>query len=288
MKLLISVLFVAFAVAVQTEHIDIDWSQVKPISELPEYKDALDNIVPVGESIESRRRPIIAGKSASVSQFPYQAGLIMKVSESNYLCGGSLISSTRVLTAAHCAKDVSSAIIILGAMNLYEYEPFQVRISVPASAIVSHPQYNSKTFQNDIAIIKLPSAVVFNYKISSIELADSLNDFYGITAIVSGWGNFDYTRHSSSYLRFANMNVIENPRCRNDVVAIYETTICAMGEGNISTCHGDSGGPLAVKLNGKKILIGVTSFGIDKRCGSGLPVGFSRVTSFMPWIKSNM
>ena len=48
-----------------------------------------------------------------------------------------------------------------------------------------------------------------------------------------------------------------------------------------------TGGPFAVKKNGKKILVGITSFGIEE-CGHGIPTVFARVSSFIPWIKSNM
>ena len=289
MKSFISVLFATLVAAAQTEHIDIDWSQVKPISELPEYKAALDNLAPINNFIESRNLRIVGGKPASKSQFPYQAGLLLTVSGSQYLCGGSIISRTRVLTAAHCTKGASTALVMLGAINIYENELTQVRMNIPARGIIYHSEFNPQSLQNDVGMIKLPSAVVYNNFISPIALPENVNDFADITAVASGWGHFDYTRQSSSFLRFVNLKIIGNSRCRIELpVTIYDSTICAMGDGDVGTCNGDSGGPLAVKKNDKRILIGVTSFGINRRCGNGVPVGFARVTSFMPWIKSNM
>ena len=48
------------------------------------------------------------------------------------------------------------------------------------------------------------------------------------------------------------------------------------------------GGPLAVQVNGQSLLVGVTIFVAGNLCDSGLPTGFSRVSSFIPWIELNM
>ncbi|CAO1436526.1 unnamed protein product [Diamesa hyperborea] len=287
MVFLTFVFYAAFAVVVQSDEIDIDWSIVKPISQLPEYKAALENQAKVKFNLNYRK--IVGGKQASTSQFPYQAGLLMNVYGSLFACGGSLISKNRVLTAAHCAEEASEALVILGANYLDRDEPGQVKMTVPVSGLVCHSEYDPDSLQNDVAMIKLPSPVVFNNIIRPIALPERSNDLVGVTAVASGWGNFDQTQKPSPFLRFVNLKVITNSKCNEEFPdSIFDTTICAMGEGDVGTCHGDSGGPLAVDINGKRILVGVTSFGIDNRCGPGIPVGFSRITSFLSWIKSNM
>ena len=227
MKVLVCILFAVLAVEAQVEEItEINWSNIKPIGEL---------------NNSNGNRRIFDGKAASKSQFPYQAGLIMTIAESQYLGGGSLISSNRVLTAAHCVKDISYVLVILGAQLLRQDESTQVRIYVRPSGVVSHPQYDPETNQNDIAMIKLPSAVTFNDAISPIAFAEGINDFVGDTGVMSGWGFFDKTNKQSMFLRFADVKVITNSECSNKFEYIIDSTICAKGQGSAGGCDGDSG-----------------------------------------------
>ena len=62
----------------------------------------------------------------------------------------------------------------------------------------------------------------------------------------------------------------------------WPTQFCAGAapRGGRGTCSGDSGGPLVAKsINGVRRLVGVTSFGWAKRCGTYRPDGFARVAA---------
>lgn len=290
MKLFIGVLFAVLAVVAQAEEeVVIDWSKVKPITELPEFWVGREFKAPVNKLTGNSR--IIGGNEAPRNQFPYQAGLIMSIpgSVNTGLCGGSLISTTRVLTAAHCVDIASSVLVVLGAHMLRENEPNQVRVNVPESGLEYHPEYDTRTLLNDIAVIKFPSAVTLNTFIRPIALAQGTNNFAGVDAVLSGWGRFGSTQATSTFLRFVNLQVITNLACRvRFPTIIQDSTICANGEGNVGGCNGDSGGPLSVQSNGQSLLVGVTSFVSGVGCERGFPTGFARVSSFIPWIQSHM
>lgn len=200
-------------------------------------------ILAIAVQAEKSRR-IVGGNEAYRNQFPYQVGLILEMLQVDNprLCGGSLISSTRVLTAAHCLISVSTALVVLGAHKLVEYEPAQVKFNVPASEFILYPEYSFGKKLNDIAMIKLPSAVTFNNAINPIEIAEGTSDFVGDTAVVSGWGHFDDKSKPSSELRFSSLNIISNKECF--VVFgnyIIDSSICAQSEGKAGLCFGDSG-----------------------------------------------
>lgn len=90
-----------------------------------------------------------------------------------------------------------------------------------------------------------------------------------------------------STLNYAVLYVVNNAVCIQDYgeYVITNNTLCVSTPDAISTCGGDSGGPLS--LYSSKLLIGVTSFGSQLGCTSRIPVGFVRVTSYLDWIKTH-
>lgn len=58
------------------------------------------------------------------------------------------------------------------------------------SQVIRHPDYNSQTFDNDICLLQLPSAVNFTDYIRPVCLAASGSVFNaGTDCWVTGWGN---------------------------------------------------------------------------------------------------
>ncbi|XP_049802164.1 uncharacterized protein LOC126236697 isoform X6 [Schistocerca nitens] len=80
------------------------------VQALPQYATLQRNLTPMVKTkplvpghpkAEKAAGRIVNGAPASLGQFPYQASVIMDYS---YMCGGSLISASVVLTAGHCAS----------------------------------------------------------------------------------------------------------------------------------------------------------------------------------------
>lgn len=68
-----------------------DWANLKPLA---------IHVEPIGPAPENPSGTrIVGGSTATRNQFPYQVALIINNSG---FCGGSIISNTWVLTAAHC------------------------------------------------------------------------------------------------------------------------------------------------------------------------------------------
>ncbi|XP_064546263.1 serine protease 1 [Drosophila montana] len=239
----------------------------------------------VSDDIEGR---ITNGNKASVGQFPYQVGLSLKVSAlSSAWCGGSLISSTWVLTAAHCTEGIQSVTVYLGATVRTSPE---VSHTVPSSDIIIHSGWNSNNLKNDISLIKIP-AVAFSSKIQVAKLpaiASSYSTYAGSTVVASGWGlTSDSASSVASDLMYVDLSVITNTVCASTYGSsiVTATNICVSTTNGKSTCSGDSGGPLVLKDN--SVQVGLTSFGAAAGCEKGYPAAFTRVTSYLDWIKSN-
>lgn len=62
------------------------------------------------------------------------------------------------------------------------------------SQVIVHPNYNDTLFNNDIALMKLSSAVTYSEYIRPICLASSSSLFNNATTCwTSGWGDTNYT-----------------------------------------------------------------------------------------------
>lgn len=191
----------------------------RPIYEFPEWW--MNRDIDPSSLIKSRFRSgrIIGGQEATPNSFPYQVGLRLFIQDSNNvgLCGGSLVSPTRVVSAAHCVDIVSGLEAVFGAHFLNRVEATQVRRTVELSGLIWHENYNPRTLTNDVAIISLPTSVPLSNAIQVVRLpegADLNNDFAGSPAVASGWGRFSSAQASSEFLRFVNVNVITNTACR--------------------------------------------------------------------------
>ncbi|CAF4942755.1 unnamed protein product [Pieris macdunnoughi] len=251
---------------------------------------------------------IVGGETTSPGEFPHMAALGWVNQEDGYdfLCGGSLISSRFVLTAAHCIKAArrqpgTPSIVRLGDQNLDpNVEDNATPVDVPIKNIIPHPQYNSPIKYNDIALMELHTDVDFEAHIRPACLW-TRNDFSGHEkAIATGWGVTNpgsTTAETSNDLQKVALSLLENARC--DVLlknlknrlwwGFVNTQMCA-GElrGGKDTCQGDSGSPLQVASKENQCvfhIVGVTSFG--RMCAqSGNPAIYTRVSSYLDWIES--
>merc|ERR1712112_572271 len=234
---------------------------------------------------------IIGGQDTELHEYPWQVGLVWRNGH-DPRCGGTLISSTHVLTAAHCTVgDTPSNIrVLLGEHNITDSDFNRVDVA----EIIEHPNYNKRTrLDNDYAILRLANPVAFTNKVSPACLPADLDVTYaGVLATATGWGITSWGGREPDVLQEVNVTVTTNTECNNawkivPNVDITANMICATDYGK-SVCKGDSGGPLMVPENGRQTVIGISSFVYGKGsvgCAvEGRPSGFARVTEKMDWI----
>ncbi|XP_049796819.1 serine proteinase stubble-like [Schistocerca nitens] len=256
---------------------------------------------------------IVGGSKAELGSFPWIARLGYSVkgrSRTLYRCGGALISSRYVITAAHCVTTLPSD-FQLKAVRLGEVdargdpdcdevqcaEPVQ-DFAVAAAAV--HPQYNSPKFRHDVALVRLDREARFSAYVIPICLPFgdlATQNYTGLKVTVAGWGATE-NGTGSDELRYTRLTVAATDECagayrRTHIALSGETQVCAGGAPGVDSCDGDSGGPLTLAHqpgagDPRHVLLGVVSFGA-RRCGSdGFPGVYTRVGAYLNWLLDNL
>jgi secreted trypsin-like serine protease len=247
---------------------------------------------------------IVGGQEADPGEWPWQIALVVKGGDLYFgqFCGASLLNEEWVLTAAHCVEDQtpSDLDVVAGIHDLRTPDPNIRRVGV--SAIVIHPGWNTNTFDNDIALIKvstpIPNRLVngTTLPITAVEMvATNIGALNGTMATVTGWGNRAAQPNPGGNdfpdrLHEVEVPIISNADCSNAYTGITQNMVCAgIPAGGKDSCQGDSGGPLVVYNNaaGKWLQAGIVSFG--QGCAApNKPGVYTRLSRYIDWIADTM
>jgi len=232
---------------------------------------------------------IVGGHEAAENEWPWQVALFI---DDAWFCGGSIISDEYIMTAAHCADGASYFNILAGAHDVRaDSEPHRVEITSYEG--FTHPDWDSNTLENDIALVRLPEKIEFNDYIRPACLPpaeDESNGYVGDLTTPVGWGkNADSAGGITPKLQMVeDLPVIDNPTCNETYGIIYAGIMCIDSSNGKGVCNGDSGGSLNMRqeADNKWTQVGVASFVSSSGCESGDPHGFTRVAYFGQWIES--
>ncbi|XP_042687661.1 chymotrypsin-like elastase family member 2A [Centrocercus urophasianus] len=235
---------------------------------------------------------VVGGENARPYSWPWQASLQYQSSSGwHHTCGGILIATNWVLTAAHCISSSRNYRVLLGKYNLAAEE--QGSVTAFPEKIVVHEKWNSYSVAsgNDIALIKLTEHVALSDKIRLACLPPAESILSSNTACyVTGWGRLRTNGALPDDLQQGLLLVVDYATCSKSSwwgSSVKTNMVCAGGDGITSSCNGDSGGPLNCQnADGVWEVHGIVSFGSSLGCNYyRKPSVFTRISAFDSWIK---
>ncbi|QUM78578.1 serine protease [Moritella sp. 24] len=256
---------------------------------------------------------IVGGVDGKALELPWQVYIEIIKDGNTYACGGTLITDTWVVTAAHCLNGQSDqsgffpvsrhqVTVYTGGIDR-SFRGDMVKHTV--TTLSAFPLYDAMRNTGDIALLQLSSPAVSPAQ--PIKLMDSHLqidadiEFDAATEnnlILSGWGrtSTDGTQSTDTLQKVA-LNGVSDHSCALawGWPQPIDSLICANAF-NRGSCSGDSGGPLIWQDKNAKSdndlgyrLAGVVSFGNSRQCALNiLPDAYTQVSSFIDWIQTEI
>jgi secreted trypsin-like serine protease len=248
--------------------------------------------VPVfaADKVGQYQTSVVGGDPVPDGKYPFMVSLQANTSGASpskeHFCGGTLIDSDSVLTAAHCADYIGAVTIpgisvsyrdvrIVVGLTKLDSSQGQARRILSLTDVHIHPRYNPRTSTYDAAVIELNQPVdnPRPIKLARAASRDRL-ERPGTSARIAGWGTTKRVGPSeqnrddvSNRLRDATPPIVSDAECdrayNGDIQR--DVQVCAGHRGEDS-CQGDSGGPMWVTTKAGRRQIGTTSFGVG--CGT--------------------
>lgn len=240
---------------------------------------------PVGPTGPAFQEPgaggsVVGGTPANAVDHPYVVGLRSVYWEDDgqggleaweSTCTGTVLSATKILTAAHCTYDLplGTTWVIAGRNDLDDNNSGGFVAEVASTWIHQQFGYYSDVPRNDVAVLTLKQELPNTYTpIDLIPQGDSTGQADTDPSMILGYGVTDPNVNDAGRLHTATVPIRSDATCTTSLGSKFDaaTTLCA-GDPGIDTCGGDSGGPLLVDDNGTPVQVGVTSWG-PVACGS--------------------
>ncbi|MFZ9852717.1 MAG: trypsin-like serine protease [Ilumatobacteraceae bacterium] len=203
-------------------------------------------------------QPMIIGGVPAAAKW---GSVVVRIDIGGALCSGTLLGSEWVLTAGHCIED--RATISVGSTSVPSL------VSLGGASGYAHPYYSYNAFQliYDFGLYRLDSPAAID--VASLPRIASYDDTAswapGTTVQAIGWGITAPGGSVSPTMLSGTMQIVDKSSCSDLDLSLgnvfdASTAICTFATG-VSSCNGDSGGPVVASVGGVDTVVGVTSYG---------------------------
>ena len=205
------------------------------------------------------------------------------------LCTASIMSNELIVTAAHCVTGENDQgvvtntppenLVVVFGLNLFEEDKIQARKVVAVTVHSSWAEHSYDDFNTgDIAIVRFAGGLPAGYKPAQfLTKREALTA--GMPLRLAGYGISDgRAKNGEGLLRYVDNVPLKNPDFSETEILLDQTS----GRG---ACHGDSGGPAYVTVDGNVLVTGVTSRGHEDPldlCNGG--AAYTSIPAYTDWI----
>jgi secreted trypsin-like serine protease len=205
-----------------------------------------------------------------------------------FACGGSLLSKTFVLSAAHCTENIKFPRELTISMGSNYYLKEKGATHVKAVKIFDHPKYNvSSPIDFDFTLIQIQNIRHFPKHVTFAKLPEPTDELKaGDVMLIAGHGETELgmplVLMGGAVPVLDHKACIEHYQSINFYVAVTDAMICAgPAKGGTKSCRGDSGGALRRKSDDK--IFGITSWGLYPCIEN--PIVYAKISTVLDWIK---
>jgi secreted trypsin-like serine protease len=234
---------------------------------------------------------VVGGNDASPGEYP----AVAEITFGPFLCTGTLITPSWVLTAGHCSNITAGTV---ASPASWPPQLISVRVGgvtqddgerLGVGRVVMHPDY-LLTSGYDISLLQLSS----NSTMAPTQVAGAGERSIwtaGTMETIVGWGVTEEGGDLPDRLQEAQVPVTTDAYCAGAYSDFDPNTMVCAGfpQGGVDTCQGDSGGPMFGRSStGALRVVGTTSFG-EGCARPGRPGVYGRVAddTLRPWIAAN-
>jgi hypothetical protein len=223
---------------------------------------------------------IIGGTDATGSEDFSKTVVLLYDKAVGAICTASIISDKLLLTAAHCVSSSPTSLYVVFGTNVESTDIIVRRVVTTATTPVWAARQGQDLNTGDMAMVGFVGGLPDGYKPAEL-LSDASVLKDGDAVTLAGYGTSDGVAGTGAgKLRFVDTTI--------QTAAYSESEILMEQSKGHGACHGDSGGPAYVNVNGKRLLIGVTSRGVndpDNHCG--VSSAYTSIAYYADWVKKS-